>query len=305
MQVLILGAGAVGGYIGARLMSAGADVVFLARGQRLKDVASKGLVVRSPLGDFAGTAKVAGVAAPGLAPDVAIIACKAPALDDALNAIAPCIGSETRLLPLLNGLAHLETVQRRFPRAVLIGGLAHGALTLRDDGTIEHMTPFFSIIAGPVTAPSDLVADDIVGLLGKVGVDARLSRNIRQDMWNKFVFLTTLAGSTCLMRAGIGTIVATDHGEEMITRLLDECSAVARAEGFAPDDASMASYRTALTERGSSFTSSMLRDVLGGRRTEADHILGDMLKRAHRHGIDAPVMKIAYAHLQCHEATAA
>lgn len=302
MKVLILGAGAVGGYIGARLLSSGADVFFIARGARLEDLSTRGLAVRSALGDFAGAAKAGTEPSGDFVPDVAVIACKAPALDNALATAAPHIGRDTRLLPLLNGVAHLDVLQRRFPHTSLIGGLAHGALTLRKDGVIEHLTPFFAIVAGPASSPSDPVAQSLIELLGGAGVDARLSSNIRQDMWNKFVFLTTLAGSTCLMRASIGTIMAADDGEEVVTRLLEECTAVARAEGHAPDEASMTSYKRSLTERGSSFTSSMLRDVLSQSRTEADHILGDMLRRARRHGLDTPVLRIAYAHLQCHEA---
>jgi 2-dehydropantoate 2-reductase len=301
MRVLILGAGAVGSYVGAKLLSAGADVFFLARGERLADLSAKGLIVASPLGNFAGRVAAGNAPPEGFVPDVAIVACKAQALADALPSLACHVGPGTRLLPLLNGLAHVETLQARFPEASVLGGLVHGALTLRADGVIEHLTQFFSIFAGSFSQP-DRVVEDIIELMGKAGVDARLSGNIRQDMWNKFVFLTTLAASTCLMRASIGTIMATDHGEEIVTRLLAESTAVANAEGFRPDEASMASYRHTLTEPGSSLTSSMLRDVQSGRHTEADHILGDMLRRAERHGLDTPVLRIAHAHLQCHEA---
>jgi 2-dehydropantoate 2-reductase len=302
MRVLILGAGAVGGYVGAKLLSAGADVFFLARSTRTAELSKEGLTVTSPLGNFRSAVNAGAAPPSGFVPQVIIIACKAPGLGDAVAAIAPHIASETRLVPLLNGVAHLEMLNLRFPETRVIGGLVHGALTLRWDGVIEHLTPFFSMVAGPVSSPSDPVAEGIVELIGKAGVDARLCNNIRQEMWNKLVFLTTLAAGTCLMRASIGTIVATDHGQEVISRLLEESTAIASVEGFAPDEASMRSYRRLLTERGSSFTSSMLRDILGYRHTEVDHILGDMLRRAQRHGLDPPVLKIAHAHLQCHEA---
>lgn len=305
MRVLILGAGAVGGYIGARLLTAGAHVFFLARGQRLEALAYNGLVVRSPLGDFSGQVEAARAPPSGFAPDVVVLACKAPALDAAVEAIAPHITERTRVLPILNGVAHLDTLHQRLPHASILGGLTHGALTLRDDGTIDHLTPFFAMICGAVPSQSDAVAASLVELLAKAGVDAHVSDKIRQDMWNKYVFLTTLAGATCLMRASIGTIMEADDGEDFVLGLLAENLAVARAEGFAPDEASMASYKRSLTERGSTFTSSMLRDVLSGRRTEADHILGDMLRRARQHGLDTPRLRLANAHLQCHEATLA
>lgn len=303
MKVLIVGAGAVGGYVGARLLSAGVDVTFVVREPRHVQLAADGLVVESPLGNFSGSVSAVRAPPEGYSPDLAIIACKAPALDGALDVVASAVGPATRILPFLNGVAHLDVLRRRFPGLPVLGGLVHGALTLRGDGVIAHLTPFFSTIVGADTGGSDAVAEAFVTRLSDAHVDARLSSDIHQDMWNKFVFLATFAGTTCLMRASIGAIMTADSGEEIVLQLLDECLAVSRAEGFAPDEASMASYRRVLTEAGSTFTSSMLRDILGGHRTEGDHILGDMLRRARHHGIETPLLKIATAHLQCFEAT--
>lgn len=302
MRVLILGAGGVGGYVGGKLVAAGADVVFLVRGARLVQLAETGLVIESPLGDLSVPVTAVDRAPAGPPPDVVVLACKAPALGGALEVVATAVGPETRVLPFLNGVAHLETLRTRFPQSPLLGGIAHGALTLTDRGVIRHLTPFFSAIVGPVSAPSDGVAEEVVALLGAAGAAARLSPDIRRDMWSKFVFLATLAGITCLMRASVGTILATDDGEALILQLLDECLAVGRCAGFAPDAEAMAGYRRVLTERGSGFTSSMLRDVISARPTEADHILGDMLRRAREAGLATPLLAIAYAHLQCFEA---
>lgn len=304
MRILILGAGGVGGYVGGKLVAAGADVVFLVRGARLAQLAEQGLAIESPLGSFSVPVTAVDRLPSGLAPDVVVLACKAPALGGAIEAVAPAIGPGTRVLPFLNGVAHLETLRARFPDAPLLGGIAHGALTLTDGGLIRHLTPFFSAIVGPVSASPDHAAAEIVTRLGAAGADARLSADIRHDMWSKFVFLATLAGITCLMRASIGTILATDDGEALILQLLDECLVVAQTVGFEPDAASMASYRKALTERGSGFTSSMLRDIGNGRPTEADHILGDMLRRARQAGLATPLLAIATCHLQCFEAGA-
>lgn len=302
MKVLILGAGAVGGYVGARLLAAGADVVFLVRGRRLGQISRDGLTIESPLGNFSGPVRALGAVPDGFDPEVVILTCKSPALGDAMRAVAPGVKPGTRILPLLNGLAHLDALQRAFPDATVLGGLVHGALTLRDDGVIAHLTPFFSMIFGAASHDGDPVARDLASMLAAAHVDARESTDIQQDMWNKFVFLTTLAGMTCLMRASIGTIVAADGGERLIVQLLEETLAIAQAEGHAPDDAAMSSYRKSLTERGSPFTSSMLRDLLAGRRTEADHIVGDMLRRGRKHGLATPVLSTANAALQCYEA---
>jgi 2-dehydropantoate 2-reductase len=302
MQVVVLGAGGVGGYLGARLITGGADVVFLARESRAAELSTSGLIVKSRLGDFAAPVKVmlAGTT-PEAAPDVVILACKEPALASALQDITPLLGPETRLLPLLNGVRHIDMLAARYPDTHLLGGIIHGAANLRPDGVIEHLSSFMTVIAGPVATAGDPVAAEIVDGLKAAGVDAYVTHEIRQDMWNKFLFLAAFAGITCLMRSSIGTILQTDHGRERILHLLEETRSVAQAEGYAPTDAMMEEYRALLTEEGSTLTSSMLRDIESGRRTEGDHILGDMLQRARHHELPAPVLAIAAAHVQAYE----
>ncbi len=302
MRVVILGAGGVGGYLGARLIAAGADVTFLVRAARAAQLISAGIDVRSPLGDFTSPVKAITSADQFEgAPDVVLLCCKEPALAAALEDVTPLIGPETRLLPFLNGVRHLDVLAARFPAAPLLGGIAHGAVDLRPDGVIQHLSPFMTVIIGPVGSETDPIGSRLVELLKAAGVDASASRDIRQDMWNKFVFLAAFAGITCLMRASIGTILTTDHGRERILLLLDETGSVAQAEGFAPPATLMDEHRALLTKGGSPLTSSMLRDIEAGRRTEGAHILGDMLARARRHGIATPLLATASAHVEAYE----
>ena len=302
MRIVVLGAGGVGGYIGARLIEGGADVSFLVRARRAEQLAADGLVVKSPLGDFAQPVRAFAMASDiDAAPDAVILACKEPALAGAMETIAPLLGKDTRLLPVLNGVRHLETLAARFPDTPLLGGIAHGAVDLRPDGAIVHLSPFMRVIAGPVAGASDPVSDGIVDRLKAAGVEAEASPDILQDMWNKFVFLSAFAGITSLMRTNIGNILKTDAGRERILQLLGETRAVAEAEGFSPPDALVDEYRALLTQEGSSLASSMLRDIEAGRRTEGTHILGDMLTRARRHGLSAPLLAIAAAHVEAYE----
>jgi 2-dehydropantoate 2-reductase len=302
MQVVVLGAGGVGGYLGARLITGGADVTFLVRPGRAAELTSRGLILKSPLGDFAAPVKVmlAGTKSEA-APDVVILACKEPALAAALEDVTSLLGPQTRLLPLLNGVRHIDMLAARYPDTPLLGGIIHGAANLRPDGVIEHLSSFMTVITGPVANTSDAVADEIVNRLVDAGVDAYVTHEIRQDMWNKFLFLAAFAGITCLMRASIGTILQTDGGRERILHLLEETRAVAVAEGHTPPESLMDEYRALLTKEGSTLTSSMLRDIESGRRTEGAHILGDMLQRARRHELPAPVLAIAAAHVAAYE----
>lgn len=302
MQAIVFGAGAVGGYIGAKLIASGADVSFIARGTRLKQLSERGLVVQSPLGDSETPVRASELPPPYLKPQVIVLACKAPALAGAIATIAPCVGQDTRILPVLNGVRHLTILQQAFPHNPILGGIAHGAVTLAPDGTTAHLSAFFSLIVGSLSGERDAVAQNLVERLATASLDARLSADIHQDLWSKFVFLTTLAGMTCLMRANVGTIMATKEGPRLARQLFNECLAVAKKEDRAIEPRGKAAYLDVLTKSGSSLTSSMLRDVERGRRTECDHILGDMLCRAKSHGLDTPVLKICLAHLACYEA---
>ena len=302
MRILIIGAGAVGGYIGSKLIASGCDVSFVARGDRLKTLSDTGLAVRSPLGDMTTPVAVFDRPPPDAEPQLIVLAIKAPALAEAIDGVKTCAGRETRILPVLNGVRHLETLQRAFPRNAILGGIAHGALTLAPDGAIDHLSPFFSLTVGCVSDGPDPIAQTFVERLKAAGVDVRLSSDIHRDLWSKFVFLSTFAGITCLMRANIGTIMASPKGSDLTRRLFSECLEVARREGHLPDADSRSSYMTLLSQSGSGLTSSMLRDVEKGRRTEWDHILGDMLRRATAFGIDAPMLEICASHLACYEA---
>lgn len=301
MRILVVGAGAVGGYVGAKLMSSGCDVAFVARGHRLKQLSEHGLSVRSPLGDMTMPIDVADRPPPNFEPQLIVLAIKAPALDGAIELIKACVGPQTRILPVLNGVSHLEMLHQTFSESPIVGGIAHGALTLGSDGAIEHLSPFFTLIVGSASGLQDAVVQKFVETLEAAQVDARLSFDIHRDLWNKFVFLSTLAGITCLMRANIGTIMTSPNGPRLIRQLCGECLEVANKEGCAPDAESKAAYLTLLGQSGSNLTSSMLRDIEKGRRTEWDHILGDMLRRAKAFGLDTPILEICAAHLACYE----
>ncbi len=302
MHILILGAGGVGGYFGGRLVESGADVSFLVRPARAGQLAERGLVIESQLGD-ANPRVTTVTSVEGLRPpDVIVVACKAYGLDAALDAIAGCVASGTVILPLLNGVAHLEIIERRFPEATVWGGLAHIGVTLGDGGEVKHLNTLQTLMFGPRPGqPQSALAERLGAVLAASSLDGQLRPQIEHDLWGKFVFLSTLAAVTCLMRASIGVILETPAGERFILQILGEATATAEAEGFAPEAKDAAFYRGLLTERGSPFTASMLRDLELGQPTEAEHILGDLVRRADQHAIAAPALEIALTHLRAYE----
>lgn len=299
MRILILGAGGTGGYFGARLQQAGADVCFLVRPSRAELLRARGLTVRSPLGDLQVEPELVTHAdAPA---DLLLLSCKAYDLDAAIDAIMPAVGPHSVVVPLLNGVVHLDILDRRFGRDRVAGGVAHLALTLEADGGIRHLNAGEKLIIGARSASQRNMIAALGERLAAISPDYLVSADIEQDMWDKLVFISVLAGSTCLMRAPIGAILATRAGRRLIDDMLAESASVASSCGHAPAPARMASYRATLTESGSTLTASMLRDLLRGAPTEAEHILGDLCRRAEAHALQVPMLDLALSHLQAYE----
>lgn len=301
MRVLILGAGGIGGYFGARLHDAGGDVTFLVRPARARQLRDDGLRIASPLGDTCLRPKVVVAGDLGDGYDAVMLACKSYDLPAAVDALAPAVGPRTAVIPLLNGIAHLDVLDARFGREVVHGGLAHMAITLLADGTIKHLNDINRFILGSRGANGSEALATLADTLADTSVEFSLSDDIEQEMWEKFVFLTTLAAATCLMRASIGDIVRTTDGERLVSGLLSESERIAAANRHAPAAGRLAEYRQLLTDPDSTLTASMLRDVERGGATEADHVIGDMMRRAHAAGMSVPLLEIAHAHMQAYE----
>jgi len=300
MRILVLGAGGIGGYYGARIHEAGGDVTFLVRPARAAQLRKNGLKVFSPFGDVQITPKVVTKDELNETFDVIVLSCKAYDLESAMESIAPAVGRHSVILPLLNGVSHIETLVARFGSEQVLGGVAIISTMLTPEGDIRHLNKPHRLIAGSLTPLPSQWLEPLAQLFAMSNFEFILSVNVEQNLWDKVVFLSTLAGSTCTMRASLGSIMETVAGEAFITGLLAECASIAAASGHAVSDTQLAAYRTQLTERGSSLMASMLRDVERGGPTEADHILGDLVGRAHDKGIDAPLLRLAYSHLQAY-----
>ena len=301
MRILVVGAGAIGGYFGGRMLQAGRDITFLVRPRRAAELASAGLVIKSPSGDVTLTAPP-NVQADKLDKtfDLVLLSCKAFDLEDAIKSFAPAVGPKTAILPLLNGMHHLDVLDQRFGASAVLGGLCAIAATLNERREIVQLTPMQSLgfgerdgkLSDRVQAIADVMAS------GKFGAAA--STQVIQDMWEKWVFLASLAASTCAMRAPVGNILAAPGGKDFILGILDECSAVASAEGHTPTGPFFERARGMLTAEGSQLTASMFRDIKVGAQVEADHVIGDLIARGDAAKVPVPKLRVAYTHLKAY-----
>lgn len=301
MRLLVVGAGATGGYFGGRLAQAGKDVTFLLRPKRAAQIREQGLTILATTGEF--TVKPQVVTADALKPeyDAILLTVKAFALEAALADLAPAVGPNTMVLPVLNGMRHLDVLSERFGAGAIPGSLCKVATTLDDQGRIKQLGPFHQLIYGERDGGITPRIQALDAFLQGATFTATLSTHIMRDMWEKWIMLATLGCVTCLMRGTIGEIEAAAGGVEFVNAVLEEILTIARLTGEAPGAAYVEETRKMLTTKGSGATSSMYRDLMGGLPIEADQIVGDLLKRARGAGIATPLLGAVYANLRVYQ----
>jgi 2-dehydropantoate 2-reductase len=311
LNILVLGAGATGGYFGGRLAQAAhlgktdAKVTFLVRPKRAEALRDEGLKVESPQGNF--NIPVQTVLHTELEPvfDLVLLSCKAYDLESSILSIYPGMRPDTLVLPVLNGLAHYDRLDREFGAHRVLGGCCHIAGNLTPTGVVRQMTDLQRITFG-LRPENGANAKPVLDALGNAykatPVDVRHTDKVLLEIWEKYVLLATLAGMTCLMRGAVGDIMASEDGQALMLRMLGECTAAAQHAGNAPCPNVLEGTAKMLTTRGSIFSASMQRDLESGGKTEGAHIVGDMLERARAAGNDATMLGIAWAHLQTREA---
>jgi 2-dehydropantoate 2-reductase len=302
MRVLVVGAGALGGCFGGRMLQAGRDITFLVRPRRAAELASNGLVIKSPHGDVT-LRHPPTVQADTLRDhfDVVLLSCKAYDLDDAIASFAPAVGPQTSIVPLLNGMHHLDVRDGKFGGARVLGGLCAIAVTLNGAREVVQLQPMQSLTFGERDGAMSERVRAIADIFesGKFGSSA--SAHVLQDMWEKWVFLATLAASTSLMRTALGNILAAPGGKDFLLGIFDECRAIATAEGYPPRAPFVERTLAMLTAEGSPLNASMFRDIKAGQPVEADHVIGDLIARADHAKVPVPRLRVAYTHLKAYE----
>lgn len=303
MKILSLGAGAIGGYFCGRLVEGNAaDVTFLVRPARKTKLMQEGLRIVSPAGNAQLSVRAITrdeITGPA---DVVVLTCKAYDLDDAIESIRPAVGPGTAILPLLNGISHIGRLQSEFGRGSVLGGVARIAITMTADGVIRHLNDWTYITFGELDGrPSDRVASLKAALDKSPGVAATAVSDIQAQLWDKVVFLSTMAGMTSLMRANAGEIARAEGGSALAHELLGIAAEIAARSGYPIPPDTLAKYRTFYEDTANPTAASMLRDIESKQRTEGDHIIGFLLGEARRFGIEHKLMAIVHTHLRAYE----
>jgi 2-dehydropantoate 2-reductase len=301
MKIVSLGAGAIGGYFGGRLVEGGCDVAFLVREGRKASLQKNGLRIESQFGNFSSPVRAVTrdeIAAPV---DLVLLTCKSYDLASAIETIRPAVGPKTAILPLLNGLSHVDDLNRVFGAERVLGGFAKIAVTMLPDGTIKHLNDWRYITFGEQNGVMSERLGVVKALFDRTSVVATAVPNIMAGMWEKLVHLATVAGATSVMRANIGEIARTEEGTALMIELLETNAEIASRAGFAPSAAFLDEYRALLSDRKSMNTASMLRDIESKGQIEADHIIGYLLRNAREYGVDDRLLRVIYVNTKAYE----
>lgn len=306
MRTLIIGAGAVGGYFGGRMTQAGRDVTFLVREKRAEQIRKTGLRVVSVEDEFTVKPKLLIASELKQSPqtfDLIILSTKAYQLEAAMEDFAPAVGPATAILPLLNGMKHLDVLAARFGEGAVLGGSTRIVSDVDPDGTVRLMEPLHDLVFGERDKSSTPRIEAITAELAGCGFEEKSNPDIITFMWQKWTFLASLGAITCLLRGAIGQVAAVAYGVETERAILDECNDIARASGYPTPSEFLRMIRERLTKPGSPLTASMYRDLQRGGQVEADHILGDLLARGRQYGVDTPLVQAAYVQLSVYSAS--
>lgn len=301
MRLLVVGAGSTGGYFGGRLIEAGRDVTFLVRPKRAAQIQAKGLSIASPHGDATLTPHIVTADALSAPYDAVLLTVKGYQLETVLEDIAPAIGPQTMILPVLNGMQHMDVLAKRFTPHNVVGCALKVATVLEDDGRIIQLAPMQDLAYGELDGSDTARMQSLDAFMQGAKINARRSNAIHREMWEKWILLAAVGAMTCLMRGPIGEIEACPGGADFNVALLNEVVAVVRAVGVPPSDAFLEAARQQVTAKGSPFATSMYRDVLRGRPVEVENILGDLLRRAIDAGIAVPLISAATLHLRVYQ----
>jgi 2-dehydropantoate 2-reductase len=300
VRALIVGAGSVGGYFGGRLAAAGRDVTFLARPRRATELA-QGLTIVSKGQETRVPVKVIRTGAAAGEFDLILLAVKAYQLDAAIEDLAAHVSRSSMILPVLNGMKHVDILRARFGSAHVIGGVAKIASTLDERGRVVDQADFHDLAYGEWNGERTARVLALDEFMRGAGFEARLSADIERDMWEKWVMLASLAAITCLLDGDIGQVARAPGGIDLVESLIGEVVATVEAAWRSLSDPFKTQVLSLLTNRGSSLTASMYRDMKGGHRVEADQIIGDLVMRAAAKGVATPLLSAALIRLKVYE----
>lgn len=302
MRVLVIGAGAVGGYFGGRLVEKGEDVTFLVRPRRQAELQTSGLVIQSVNGDFQSPVKTLSAGEESHPFDLILLTTKAYHLDQAMEDFAPYVGVHTTIFPVLNGFEHFDRLADRFGKEKVIGGLTFIESTLNAQGVIEHYSKMHHLVFGEWNGERTKRIQQIESLLDGANLKYQATTEIANEVWKKYLFIAAMSGMTSLMRSSLGPIRDNVYGNETYQQFLEELVAVALTQEPRLDKNTASQIWERTSGMQETMKSSMLRDIEKGLPIETDHFHGYLLRKK-PDSLKTPILATVYTALSLYKPT--
>lgn len=301
MKILVVGAGAIGGYFGGRLLEKGEDVTFLVREKRKAQLEANGLIVESVNGNMEMSVKALLAGEEADLFDVILLSTKAYHLEGAIESIRPYVSEHTMILPLLNGIKHVSKLINAFGEERVIGGMCSIESTLDQTGKVIQESVLQEFVYGERNGEKTERILKLQKAFSGTKADFRLSENIEQDMWHKYLFISTVAGVTSLFRSPMGPIREHKYGKQVIESVLHEAATIMRAIKAPILDNVEELQMERLNKLGYKMKASLLKDMEKQLPIEAEHFFGYLLEQVEAFGVKAKTIETIYANLKLYE----
>ncbi len=295
MNVVVIGAGAVGGFFGAKLARSGASVTFLVRNQRLQQIRSQGLRIRSGNEEFAVFPTVTTTVSDIEAPELALLAVKNYHLTSVLPNLQTLVHQGAVILPLLNGIGHIERLVQEFGKEHVMGGACYIESTLESDGTIIHSSSMQDIVYGWLGEPDTGMAERLQHQFVRASISARRSSDILAEMWVKYVFLACLSGITAVLRDSIGVAIEDEITWSFLETMVQEAAAIAQAQHPQVPPTLVEDVLKRFKSVPPTMTSSLQRDLQQGKPLEVESLQGDLIRMGNEMGAQIPNLNAVYS----------
>lgn len=298
MRIVVMGAGGTGGFFGGLLARAGEDVTFIARGEHLAAMRTRGLTVASRLaGDFTVAAPATDDPAEIGPVDLVLFCVKTYDTASAAARIRPVVGQDTLILPVQNGVDSAERIGQIVGRGHVLGGIAQVIAGITAPGVVGQTTGPGRLLFGELDGETSVRAEGVLATLRRAGIAAEIAPDIRVALWEKLTFICALSGVTALTRLPIGPILATPACRALFRAVMEETAAAACAEGVAVE-AEGVQRAAALADRLEPWAyGSLYHDLAAGRRLELEALHGTVLRIGRQHGVPVPATFAIYAAL--------
>ena len=302
MKIVVMGTGGVGGYFGARLSKAGNDVGFIARGAHLKAIKEKGLKILSELGEININSLIASDNPSDFEiPEIILFCVKTYDMEVSTNLIKPIVGSDTVVIPLLNGISHFEIMKKILGEDKVIGGIAAISALIEEPGVIRHNSTMQMLKFGEFDKTISSRIKNFQNACEKAGINNSIPENIEIDLWQKFILICTLAGANCLTRLSLGLCRKNSATLNLMKEIATEVITIAHAENVPLPSNQLEIIMDQLYKLPDGMKASTLPALENGEKLEISALHGTILKFGEKNNIDTPMNRAVFAALSPHE----